>query len=165
MIYMHFNRDVEKVIDGRSGHCYKDHDLISVDTARVDDHFRVTVTRNLRKFFKVQEDDVIAIFESRANHDLVLKIQRQEKVVDTWIMRKVIESVDTDVVAPEIMPLSNSESRRPNVMIIDDDPGVLLTFKRMLESKFSVDAFRYPEEALEQFIKMNSTAYDIVITD
>ena len=33
------------------------------------------------------------------------------------------------------------------------------------EDKFRVDAFEDPKEALEHFVKMNSSSYDLVITD
>ena len=35
----------------------------------------------------------------------------------------------------------------------------------MLEDKFNVDVFKDSKEALEHYIKMNSSSYDVVITD
>jgi hypothetical protein len=65
---------------------------LSLHTIKVDDHLRVTLTRLLRKLFKVQEDAVIAVFQNRTGNDLMLKVQRQEKVVETWILQKFDES-------------------------------------------------------------------------
>lgn len=147
----------------------QNNDFLSVDTIRVDDHLRVTMTKKLRKCFNVEEDDVIAIFQNKRNNDLVLKIQRESKVVDSWILRKATESdiepQEDNKSSQDTIALTKGGVKRPNVLVIDDEPSVLLTFKGMLEDKFNVDVFKDSKEALEHYIKMNSSSYDVVITD
>jgi two-component system, OmpR family, response regulator ChvI len=52
------------------------------------------------------------------------------------------------------------------IMLIDDDPDILLLFTEYLKSAgMVVDSFSDPEKALAQFTKSNSFRYDLIITD
>ena len=80
---MHFNgKTAENKFGSGNG------DLIAIDALRIDDHSRMTLTKKLRKVFSVEIDDVLAIFQDKKNGDLIIKIQRGENVVDSWIMSR-----------------------------------------------------------------------------
>jgi class 3 adenylate cyclase/CheY-like chemotaxis protein len=52
------------------------------------------------------------------------------------------------------------------IMLIDDDPDILLLFTKYLKSAgMVVDSFSDPEKALAHFTKSNSSRYDLIITD
>jgi two-component system, OmpR family, response regulator ChvI len=52
------------------------------------------------------------------------------------------------------------------IMLIDDDPDILLLFTEYLKSAgMVVDSFSDPEKALAHFTKSNSFRYDLIITD
>jgi CheY-like chemotaxis protein len=53
-----------------------------------------------------------------------------------------------------------------NVLIVDDEPDALFTYKTFLVSDgFNVDAFTGPEEALKIFATRNPSHYSLVIVD
>jgi CheY-like chemotaxis protein len=53
-----------------------------------------------------------------------------------------------------------------NVMLIDDEPDMLLTYKSFLASEgYNVITFTDSQEALKHFAKMNPSYYDLIIMD
>jgi CheY-like chemotaxis protein len=53
-----------------------------------------------------------------------------------------------------------------NVMLIDDEPDMIITFKSFLHSEeYNVDAFSNSQEALRHFAQVNPSYYDLVIMD
>jgi DNA-binding response OmpR family regulator len=54
----------------------------------------------------------------------------------------------------------------PTLMIVDDEPDVLLTYQTFLTTKgYNVDAFTDPQEALKCFATKKPSYYDLVIMD
>jgi two-component system, OmpR family, response regulator ChvI len=52
------------------------------------------------------------------------------------------------------------------IMLVDDDPDILLLFTEYLKSAgMIVDSFNDPEKALARFTKSNPSRYDLIITD
>lgn len=53
------------------------------------------------------------------------------------------------------------------IMLIDDEPDVLVTYRQMLSNTgiFDVDAFPSSQEALKQLFSMGATYYNLIITD
>jgi hypothetical protein len=80
---------------------------------------------------KVQEDAIIAVFQNTTSNDLILKVQRQEKVVEIWILQKFDESIinllDTRNQSSDFMARQTGAVKCHEVMIIDDDPSIPLT--------------------------------------
>ena len=57
-------------------------------------------------------------------------------------------------------------SIRGNIMLVDDQPDMLFTYRSFLEGQgFKVQSFTDPTVALRQFAKEESTKYDLVIMD
>jgi CheY-like chemotaxis protein len=56
-----------------------------------------------------------------------------------------------------------------NILLIDDEPDILLTYKTFLLSAAEdynvVDAFTDSQKALEQFVQVNPSYYDLVVMD
>jgi DNA-binding response OmpR family regulator len=53
-----------------------------------------------------------------------------------------------------------------NVMLIDDEPDMIITYKSFLYSEgYIVDAFTNSQEALRHFAQVNPSYYDLVIMD
>jgi DNA-binding response OmpR family regulator len=53
-----------------------------------------------------------------------------------------------------------------NVMLIDDEPDMIITYKSFLHSEgYNVDAFTNSQEALRHFAQVNPSYYDLVIMD
>ena len=53
-----------------------------------------------------------------------------------------------------------------NIMLIDDEPDMLLTYKTFLSTEsYNVEEFTNPQSALQHFAQINSSYYDLVIMD
>jgi two-component system, OmpR family, response regulator ChvI len=53
-----------------------------------------------------------------------------------------------------------------SIMLIDDEPDALLTYKTFLSSEgYAIEAFTDPKEALKRFIELDPSYFDLVITD
>src|SRR5690348_11400081 len=57
-----------------------------------------------------------------------------------------------------------SECNERKLLIIDDEPDILVICTKALSRKFKVDSFSNPSEALEHF-KANPADYDLILTD
>ena len=61
--------------------------------------------------------------------------------------------------------IQSNESAR-NVLIVDDEPDVLLTYRSFLEDAgYNVEAYSDPQESLKRFAEHSSSYYDLVILD
>jgi CheY-like chemotaxis protein len=69
---------------------------------------------------------------------------------------------------PSLSIIERQESKEQphNILIVDDEPDALFTYKTFLASEgFNVDAFTIPEEALDTFAKRVPSHYSLVIVD
>jgi two-component system, OmpR family, response regulator ChvI len=52
------------------------------------------------------------------------------------------------------------------IMLIDDEPDTLLTYKTFLSSEgYAIEAFTDSKEALKHFVEMDPSYFDLVVTD
>jgi len=62
--------------------------------------------------------------------------------------------------------LIRNSSRSGNILLVDDDSDILLTYKSFLEVEgYNVDTFSDPESALKHFAQTDSSYYDLVLLD
>jgi two-component system, OmpR family, response regulator ChvI len=69
---------------------------------------------------------------------------------------------------PHFSPVGQQRSKEQprNILLVDDEPDALFTYKTFLASEgFNVDAFTLPEEALDTFAKRTPSHYSLVIVD
>ncbi len=61
---------------------------------------------------------------------------------------------------------NNQRKKTRNIMLVDDEPDVLLVYKSFLSSEgYNVEVFTDPQEALAYFAKFNYPYYDLAIMD
>jgi len=61
---------------------------------------------------------------------------------------------------------SDQREQKLKVMLIDDEPDMIITYKSFLNSEgYSVDAFSNSQEALRHFSQANPSYYDLIIMD
>jgi two-component system response regulator ChvI len=54
----------------------------------------------------------------------------------------------------------------PNIMLVDDEPDMLLTYKTFLASEnYNIDAFTDAQKSLHQFAQVDPSYYDLVVMD
>ena len=165
--------------------------LISVDTLKLDDHSRLTLTRKFKNAFHIDIGDTLAVYQGAKAAELLLNIQSKGEVTERWRLSQIVENddqsqkmnsevsqmdekVDTSFNPKDSLGYAeyNSEEytaprKSPlNIMVIDDEPDVLFVLKKALsDTNYNVDTFRDPVEAMNRFHQMNRPYYDLVITD
>ena len=62
--------------------------------------------------------------------------------------------------------LKEENGNKASIMLIDDEPDALLTYKIFLSSEgYAIEAFTDSKEALKRFVEMDPLYFDLVITD
>ncbi len=183
---MHFNSKNKNISNSRS--TADATGLISVDTLKLDDHSRLTLTKNFKNIFHMETGDTLAVYHRVEEAELLLNIQRKGEVTERWRLCQLVDGNDSDMISHrEEKVLSSTKStsasitgcveynseeytapkKSPlNIMVIDDEPDVLLVLKKILsDTSYNVDTFRDPVAAMNHFYEMNRPYYDLVITD
>lgn len=84
-----------------------------------------------------------------------------------------VEMMERDTLNPFKRNARKIEMEKPKstkedltkIMIVDDDPDTLQTFKTFLDIKYDVDAFSNGEKALDKLATVKPDYYDLIITD
>jgi DNA-binding response OmpR family regulator len=60
----------------------------------------------------------------------------------------------------------DQKKHTPNIMLVDDDPDILLTYKSILvDERCNIETFTDAQEALKHFSQENTSNYDLVLLD
>jgi CheY-like chemotaxis protein len=164
--------------------------LLAIDTITIDRYSRLTLTNEVKNVLDVEAQDKIAVYQDTYNPDeLLFRIQRGGRLVDTWKLKRKNMSIDYNeqksVAVPSIVaPITDrkwtensgnsptvSQSHKSeikNIMIVDDEQDVLYNFQMTLsEEGYNVISFSKSKEAIKHLIDSDnlSTYYDLVIID
>ena len=75
------------------------------------------------------------------------------------------DSEPTNESNEKVNPARNS-ANSGNILVVDDDADILLTYKSFLEDEgYKVDIFSNPEDALRHFSQNDASYYDLVLLD
>ena len=67
---------------------------------------------------------------------------------------------------PNKVGMKGDKAYRGNIMLIDDQADILLTYRSFLEGQgFNVESFADPIVALRQFAQLDTSKYDLVVMD
>lgn len=85
------------------------------------------------------------------------------------VRRQNEQAVERTRLSQELPPrlsLEGDDSFRGNIMLVDDQPDMLFTYRSFLEGQgFKVHSFTDPTVALRQFATEDSSKYDLVVMD
>jgi CheY-like chemotaxis protein len=167
--------------------------LLVIDTLRVDEHSRITLSKRVKKVFPIQPNDVIVVSQDLVNDVLQFDIQRFNEIADTWIIKKRINnlqlrSLDNTKALPQKISKTTidkgieGENQKQStttvkIMIVDDEPDIIEMLKEVLSTtcnnesnrQFAIDSFASSTDALQKFIESyknnNDSFYDLIIVD
>ncbi len=168
-----------------------DTNLIVVDTIKVDPHSRLTFSKRIKTVFPIFPGDTVVVYQEVSKDELIFKIQRLNEISDIWIVKRKKK-------IPQILSANPEQKKTPNkktlqeykgelnqqkseikIMIIDDDPDILRTYKIVLEGlnqvddpkPFVINTFNSSIDAATHFLeiykdhKLSTTYYDLIIID
>jgi CheY-like chemotaxis protein len=169
--------------------------LAHIDTVKVDEKSRLVLTKKAKDILYIQPKDIVVIYHDSVNNHAILKVQRgaNNNIVDSWILKRNVLVGYTYAYKNDTSTISISSTKRMNqyntqqqqyeqqehtepfnIMLIDDEPDVLLTLKTVISSQGNnVEAFGDSQEALKRFLHVSNKAnkdsdapyYKLIITD
>jgi CheY-like chemotaxis protein len=168
----------------------RDNRLIAIDTITIDERSRLLLTQKIRGIFPVLSGDVVAVYQdSTSREELIFKIQRRGIVVDCWKIKREeigdydikklfdsaffeacrrgrLYSADSSLVQQGTTTTTVQRHRISNIMIVDDHPDMVLTYKSFLsDEEYSIDSFTDSHEVIKHFAQMDPSYYDLAIMD
>jgi CheY-like chemotaxis protein len=158
-----------------------DNRIVAIDTIKLDEHSRLTLTKSVKNVFPIEPGDKIAVYQkiekNKSANELIFKIQREgNTIVDTWTVRRNISVSDIQV-PNNATPIkinqkesdndkgnnnqeqknNNSKINNNKIMLVDDEADLLLVFKTILSSQgYDVETFSNSQEALRRFLETNN---------
>ena len=76
---------------------FTEKDLIAIDTLKIDNHYRITLTKKVQDVLSsiIKKGDTIAIYKNRNNNDLVFEFQRGKHgtIIDRWLIKRNFATV------------------------------------------------------------------------
>jgi CheY-like chemotaxis protein/predicted transcriptional regulator len=96
--------------------------------------------------------------------------REQEQVIENMIvdenLQKLLTKKSPNIATSTIIEGQTEERNHGNLMLVEDEPDVLLAFKSILISEgYNVDTFTNSFEALKHFIKLGRPYYELVVLD
>lgn len=94
----------------------------------------------------------------------------KEKILHQYDVRTqsehAVERIRLSQEMPSPIRLERDGTSRGNIMLVDDQPDMLFTYRSFLEGQgFKVHTFTDPTDALKQFAKEDTSKYDLVVMD
>jgi CheY-like chemotaxis protein len=154
--------------------------LMPIDLLTVDKHSRLTLTKKFKKIIPLRPDDKIMVYQDAYNKNLILKIQQQEKVVDSWVLvrgkkgdskgssRSNGDNIKKTHAATDINNKENNTFSSVPILLVDDEEDLLKTFTFFLkdEGYSNVKTFSDSRNVLKHLLDMkNSSFYRLAIID
>jgi CheY-like chemotaxis protein len=171
--------------------------LIVVGTIKVDEHSRLTFSKRIKTVLPISAGDTIVVYKELATNDLIFKIQRYNEVFDTWSIKRKKNEINTlsnnSSIEEKVKNISENSNKeygknkklQPQlksdikIMIIDDEPDILETYKSVLlefskednEKPYVINTFISSVDAAIHFLEINrnynssSPYYDLIIID
>jgi CheY-like chemotaxis protein len=167
--------------------------LIVVGVIKADEHSRLTFTKRIKSVFPVYPGNTIVIYQNPVTNELLFKVQHNNTVSDTWIVKKKTYGITNPILKTyskkRTLNKEEQDSNRlykenqqsktsANIMIIDDDEDSLDAFKSLLQDfvdtdgpKINIDTFTLASEAIKKYLdsdyanKNSVSYYDLIILD
>jgi CheY-like chemotaxis protein len=151
--------------------------LIAIDTLQVDNHSRLTLTKKMKEFLPILPHDKIAVFEDRYNKDLIFAVQREDKIIDNFLVRRKYGQKKNDTgVSPENREVASYTEKHElqstlydiNILLVDDESDLLAVYEWFLESEGyrNIRTFTDSREVVKHLADLKNPAhYRLAIID
>jgi CheY-like chemotaxis protein len=174
----------------------KNDDLLTpIDILSIDKYSRLTLTKKAKKILSLNPEDKIIIYQEEYNKNIILKVRHKENVVvDNWIIKKsksnshnlgtnsnsginnnktnsfvnVKEEEAEEGKDPYNLRDMNNTFYNTPILLVDDEPDLLMTFKLFLNSEGyrNVKTFSDSKNVLKHILNLrNPSYYKLAIID
>ena len=167
--------------------------LIVVGVIKADEHSRLTFTKRIKSVFPVFPGNTIVIYQNPVTNELLFKVQHNNTVSDTWIVKKKTYGITNPILksyskkrklnkeeqdSNRLYKENQQSKTSANIMIIDDDEESLDAFRSLLQDfidtdgiKINIDTFTLASESIKKYLdsdytnKNSVSYYDLIILD
>ena len=167
--------------------------LIVVGVIKADEHSRLTFTKRIKSVFPVFPGNTIVIYQNPVTNELLFKVQHNNTVSDTWIVKKKTYGITNPILksyskkrklnkeeqdSNRLYNENQQSKTSANIMIIDDDEESLDAFRSLLQDfidtdgiKINIDTFTLASESIKKYLdsdytnKNSVSYYDLIILD
>jgi len=167
--------------------------LIVVGVIKADEHSRLTFTKRIKSVFPVFPGNTIVIYQNPVTNELLFKVQHNNTVSDTWIVKKKTYDITNPILksyskkrklnkeeqdSNRLYNENQQSKTSANIMIIDDDEESLDAFRSLLQDfidtdgiKINIDTFTLASESIKKYLdsdytnKNSVSYYDLIILD
>ena len=123
--------------------------LSPIDVLTIDKNSRLTLTKKVKKIIPLNTNDKIIVFQDTLTKNILLKVQHEETIIDSWILTKSNDN------ANNISSISNSNLKRTT------DDTYANEMEKDEESDFNID--NREESSPYNSIYKQKTLYNIPI--
>ena len=110
----------------------------------------------------IQIDNERVLQEKRQRKEQLVELQQEKEEVENKAMRFKIQSKPTELQRQQV----KEERSIYNILIVEDEPDVIYTYKEMLQSEgYNIDTFTDPYAALRHFAEIDPSYYGLVLLD
>ncbi len=100
--------------------------------------------------------------EQRQRREQLVELQREKEEVENKAMRFKIQRKPNELQRQQV----KEERSVYNILIVEDEPDVIYTYKEMLQSEgYHIDTFKDPYAALKHFAEKDPSYYGLVLLD
>jgi CheY-like chemotaxis protein len=162
--------------------------LLAIDTITVDQHSRLTFTKEVKSILHIEAGDKIAVYRDKYNTDeLLLRIQRGGNLVDNWKLKRKNVGIDYEEKKLSLTTIASTSDWKGshylgdaapyrlqnrneirNIMLVDDEQDILYNFQLTLSTEgYNVNPFSNSKEAIKHLVDINNSSsyYDLAIID
>jgi CheY-like chemotaxis protein len=160
--------------------------LVVIDSLRVDEHMRLTITKKVKAILPLMVGDTIIVSQDRYNKELLFNIQRHSNIVDTWVVRRrdpttIVKNTNSKKTVKtyqeQLGEINKSRSQDAgtncysdnkgnnnndtHILLIDDEEDLLTVYKLFLSSAgyTNLKAFSDPREGLKHVVDLKDPCY------
>jgi len=153
----------------------------------------LTFTKRIKSVFPVFPGNTIVIYQNPVTNELLFKVQHNNTVSDTWIVKKKTYGITNPILksyskkrklnkeeqdSNRLYNENQQSKTSANIMIIDDDEESLDAFRSLLQDivdadgiKINIDTFTLASESIKKYLdsdytnKNSVSYYDLIILD
>jgi CheY-like chemotaxis protein len=131
----------------------------------------------MKEFLPILPHDKIAVFEDRYNKDLIFAVQREDKIIDNFLVRRKYGQKKNDTgVSPENREVASYTEKHElqstlydiNILLVDDESDLLAVYEWFLESEGyrNIRTFTDSREVVKHLADLKNPAhYRLAIID
>lgn len=117
----------------------EENSLVALDTLKIDSHFRITLSKEVRNILPLMQGDTIAFYQDGEKGDILLKLQRDSKILGTFRITREKTYVNGNISATIAGQHPSLGGKTRSNSIQEESTGTLAKITEFAGSRYYVD--------------------------